>query len=134
VRNKRETFLICTADLQILKNHDSTYTNCRLSNTTPNSPSSSLVAAAARSSPFWSSSSADNMSDPKKASERAFREEVLIWNKIQTTHTHTHNKRKNKKKVLEHMHARENKREREASSREREREFEARDLHAVAKN
>ena len=69
------------------------------------------------------------MSDPKKASERAFREEVLIWNKIQTTHTHTHNKRKNKKKVLEHMHARENKREREASSREREREFEARDLH-----
>ena len=120
MRNKRETFLICTADLQILKNHVSTYTNCRLSNTTPNSPPYSLVAAAARSSPFWSSSSsADNMSDPKKASERAFREEVLIWNKIQTTHTHKQEKIK-KRCWNTCTRARTNNQEREASSRERE--------------
>jgi len=74
------------------------------------------------------------MSDPKKARERerALREEVLIWNKIQTTHTHKQEKIK-KRCWNTCTRARTNKREKRL--REREREFEARDLlHAVAKN
>jgi len=61
------------------------------------------------------------MSDPKKARERerALREEVLIWNKINN---------KKKEGGVEHMHTRARTNERERSVFERERESSRREI------